>query len=173
MGEAVATLAVGDVVGAGFQRDSCGACRYCRTGREVLCPARVIYGIDDGDHGTFASHYVGREGWLFRVPAGMAPEHAAPLQCAGATVYQALVDTLRRPADRVAVMGVGGLGHLAIQFAAAMGADVVVFSTTAAKEAEARAFGASEFVLLGEVDKLSAPVDVLLLTGAKYPDWSQ
>ncbi len=133
---------------------------------------RVIYGVDDNDHGTFGQYYVGREGFVYKIPDGMAPEEAAPLQCAGATVYSALIDNAK-PRDRVGVMGIGGLGHLAIQFAAAMGCAVVVFSTTAAKEAEARSFGATEFVLLEDADKISAPVNVLLLTGAKYPDWNK
>ncbi len=138
----------------------------------MKCAQRIIYGLDDQDHGTFGEYYVGREGFVFKIPEGMALEHAAPLQCAGATVYAALVDTAK-PRDRVGVMGIGGLGHLAIQFAAKMGCEVVVFSTTAAKEAEARSFGASEFVLLAEPEKVKAPINVLLLTGAQYPDWNK
>jgi len=131
-----------------------------------------MYGLDDQDHGTFGAYYVGDARHLYKIPEGLAPEHAAPLQCAGATVYSALADTVRA-GTRVGVLGIGGLGHLAIQFAAKMGAEVVVFSTSASKEAEARAFGASEFVLLDEVDKVAKPVEVLVLTGAKYPDWAR
>jgi D-arabinose 1-dehydrogenase-like Zn-dependent alcohol dehydrogenase len=97
--------------------------------------------------------------------------HAAPLQCAGATVYNGLIDVLK-PGQRVGVVGIGGLGHLAIQFAAKLGAEVVVFSTTKAKEAEAKGFGAAEFCLLSEPEKVSAPIDVLVLTGNSYPDFS-
>src|SRR3569833_1417218 len=147
-------------------------CNYCLTGREVHCYKRVMYGGDDIDHGTFGEYYIGCEEFVFKIPDGLAPEDAAPLQCAGATVYSALVSTAK-PRDRVGILGIGGLGHLAIQFASKMGMEVVVFSTTASKEAEARAFGANEFVLLDEVEKIKEPVDVLLLTGSKYPDWNR
>lgn len=70
------------------------------------------------------------------------------------------------------VLGIGGLGHLAIQFAAKLGAETVVFSTSASKEEEAKGFGASEFVVLGHEDQLAKPVDVLLITAAKSPDWT-
>ncbi len=137
-----------------------------------MCLKRAIFGLEDQDHGTFGDYYVGKESWVFRVPEGMAPEHAAPMQCAGAAVYAALAETAK-PTDRVGVFGIGGLGHLAIQFAAKMGSEVVVFSTTANKEAEARRFGATEFVLIDAPEKLSKPVNVLLICGAKQPDWSK
>jgi D-arabinose 1-dehydrogenase-like Zn-dependent alcohol dehydrogenase len=78
-----------------------------------------------------------------------------------------------KPGDRVGIVGIGGLGHLAIQFADKLGAEVVVFSTKAEKEAEARGFGAKEFYLLGEPEKVKEPVDVLVLTGNSYPDFSK
>ena len=102
----------------------------------------------------------------------MESETAAPLQCAGATVYSALVSTVK-PGYRVGVLGIGGLGHLAIQFAAKMGAEVVVFSTSAQKEAEARGFGATEFCLLNEPEKVKEPVDVLVVTSSAYPSWEK
>jgi D-arabinose 1-dehydrogenase-like Zn-dependent alcohol dehydrogenase len=96
---------------------------------------------------------------------------AAPLQCAGATVYNGLIEAIK-PGDRVGVVGIGGLGHLAVQFAAKLGAEVVVFSTTKEKEAEAKGFGAQEFYLLSEPGKVKEPIDVLVLTGNSYPDFS-
>lgn len=87
----------------------------------------------------------------------MSSEHAAPLQCAGATVYNALTSVLK-PGDRVGIIGIGGLGHLAIQFSAKLGHDTVVFSTTEKKEEEARGFGATEFYLLSEAEKVVKPV---------------
>jgi D-arabinose 1-dehydrogenase-like Zn-dependent alcohol dehydrogenase len=87
----------------------------------------------------------------------MPSELAAPLQCAGSTVYSAIINS-SKPGDRVGILGIGGLGHLAIQFSAKMGFETVVFSTTKAKEAEAKAFGASEFYLLEELDKIERPV---------------
>lgn len=91
--------------------------------------------------------FLGKEGWVYKIPEGLSSEDAAPLQCAGATVYSALVGNVK-VWERIGVLGVGGLGHLAIQFAQRMGFEVVVFSTTREKEGEARGWGASEFVLL-------------------------
>lgn len=149
-----------------------GHCRYCLSGNDIWCYDRIIYGEGDFNNGTFGEYYVGEETFVHKIPEGLASEHAAPLQCAGATVYTAIVDNVK-PSDRVGVVGIGGLGHLAIQFAAKFGAEVVVFSTSKAKEEEARQFGAKEFLLLDEVEKLSKPVDVLVVSSAKYPDWDR
>jgi len=135
-----------------------------------MCYQRNIYGMGDYGNGTFATYYVATEGFVYAIPEAMSSEVAAPLQCAGATVYSAL-KSYYQPGMRVGVLGIGGLGHLAIQFAAKMGASTTVFSTSPNKEQEARGFGASEFVVLGQEDKLSAPVDVLLITAHKAPDW--
>jgi D-arabinose 1-dehydrogenase-like Zn-dependent alcohol dehydrogenase len=150
---------------------SCGKCSLCLSGNDIYCSTRDIYGEASFSTGTFSTYYIGHETYLHKIPAALSSLHAAPLQCAGATVYSGLVDVLK-PAQRVGVIGIGGLGHLAIQFAAKLGAEVVVFSTTPAKEAEARSFGAKEFVLLAEPEKVSAPIDVLVLTGNSYPDFS-
>jgi D-arabinose 1-dehydrogenase-like Zn-dependent alcohol dehydrogenase len=141
-------------------------------GQDIWCYQRDIYGESNADTGTFGDYYIGNETYLHKIPDSIPSEYAAPLQCAGATVYAALVNTLK-PGDRVGIIGIGGLGHLAIQFAAKLGAEVVVFSSTPAKEAEAKAFGASEYCLTSEPEKISAPVDVLLLSGKGHPDWSK
>jgi len=172
VGSAVTSLKVGDRAGGGFHRASCGHCRYCLSGRDIYCNDRVIFGEADYNNGTFGDYYVGRETYVHRIPEALSSEAAAPLQCAGATVYSALVSTVRS-SDRVGVMGIGGLGHLAIQFAAKLGAEVVVFSTSKDKEAEAREFGASEFILVGEVDSIKAPIDHLIVSGNAYPDWEK
>ena len=122
-------------------------------------------------NGTFATYYIATEGYVYTIPDSIPSELAAPLQCAGATVYSAL-KTHWSTGKRVGVLGIGGLGHLAIQFAAKLGASTTVFSTSPNKEQEARSFGASEFIVLGQEDKLEAPVDVLLITSHKAPDWS-
>jgi D-arabinose 1-dehydrogenase-like Zn-dependent alcohol dehydrogenase len=142
------------------------------TGNDIWCYERTIFGESDYNNGTFGEYYIGKETYLHRIPDEMPSEEAAPLMCAGATTYNALVDTLK-PGDRVGVVGIGGLGHLAIQFAAKLGAEVVVWSTTSTKEKEARDFGASEFYLLSELDKIAKPVDILVIAGSKYPDWSK
>lgn len=102
----------------------------------------------------------------------MTSKDAAPLQCAGATVYGGMFGIVK-PGDRVGVIGIGGLGHLAIQFANKLGAQVVVFSSTPAKEEEAKAFGAKEFYLISEPEKIKEPIDILVLTGSSYPDFTK
>jgi len=115
---------------------------------------------------------IGTETYLYTIPPSILSEHAAPLQCAGATVYAALISSTQ-PGDRVAILGIGGLGHLAIQFSAKLGFETIVFSTSAQKEPEARSFGASEFYLLNELEKIKKPINVLIVAGARYPDWSK
>jgi len=172
VGSDVTEFKIGDRVGGGYLRDSCGKCRYCLTGNEIWCYNRNIYGEADFNTGTFSKYYVGVETYLHKVPDEISSADAAPLQCAGATVYSALVDVVSS-GTRVGVLGIGGLGHLAIQFANKLGAEVVVFSTSASKEEEAKNFGAKEFYLLSEPEKIKEPIDVLLLTGSKHPDFSR
>jgi len=115
---------------------------------------------------------VGNETFVHRIPDNLPSELAAPLQCAGATTYSALVHSVK-PGDRVGILGIGGLGHLAIQYAAKLGHETIVFSSSADKEAEAKSFGASEFYLLSEPEKIQKPIDVLVVAGSKYPDWTK
>ena len=118
IGPDVKTLKKGDRVGWGYETDSCGQCMECLRGEEIYCAKRVIYG-GHPDQGSFSSHAIWREAFLHPIPDSLSDEEAAPLQCAGATVFSALRGT--RAGDTVGVMGVGGLGHLAIQFAAQAG----------------------------------------------------
>jgi len=174
VGSSVTNFKVGDRAGGGYLRNSCGKCTYCLTGREIWCLNRDIYGETSFSTGTFSTYYIGEETFVYPIPSGMSSSHAAPLQCAGATVYAGLTATAK-PGDRVGVVGIGGLGHLAVQFAAKLGAEVVVFSTSNEKEKEAREWGATEFCLLDQVGEssLKEPVDVLVLTGSKYPHFNK
>ena len=173
LGPAVKHLKVGDRVGWGYQHDSCGACQQCLVGRETYCPERKMYGLADLDQGSFAYGAVWKESFLYAIPDELSDEEAAPLMCGGATVFNALRMYDAQPTDRVGIIGVGGLGHLAIQFASNMGCDTVVFSGTDSKKDEAFKLGANAFFATKGVDKLDIgrTVDVLLVTTSAQPTW--
>lgn len=174
IGPNVKSLKKGDRVGWGYEHNSCGHCDLCLTGRETYCPEREMYGEANLDQGSFASHAVWKESFIYKIPDNMTDADAAPLMCGGATVFNALHTYGIKPTDRVGVMGVGGLGHLAIQFAAKMGCDVVVFSGSDSKKDEATKLGAKEFVAMKGKDEISIsrPVDALLVTTSVLPDWN-
>jgi D-arabinose 1-dehydrogenase-like Zn-dependent alcohol dehydrogenase len=172
IGPAVKKFKKGESVGWGYLHSSCNNCKQCLTGHETMCPDRALYGVANLDQGSFASHSVWREEYIFHIPSAIPREYAAPLMCGGATVFNALGDT--QPTDRVGVIGVGGLGHLAIQFAAKMGCEVVVFSSTDSKKEEAMKLGATEFIATKGIKELKAePIDRLLVTASFQPDWHQ
>ncbi|GAM90994.1 hypothetical protein ANO11243_090410 [Dothideomycetidae sp. 11243] len=169
-------LKKGDRVGWGYETDACGQCKQCLTGTETYCPERKLYGYANTDVGSFASAAVLREAFLYKLPDDMSDAVAAPLMCGGATVFEALHGHPARSTDRVGIVGVGGLGHLAIQFAAKMGCEVVVFSGSDSKRDEATRLGAKEFHALKDekdLSKTTAPVNRLLVTSSALPDWKQ
>ncbi|KAL6828108.1 GroES-like protein [Trichoderma camerunense] len=172
VGSEVTKLNIGDRVGGGYLRSSCGNCSYCISGQDILCYSRNIFGEGDFNNGTLGHHFIAQEGYVYPIPEEIPSEEAAPLQCAGSTVYSALIQYYKH-GMRIGILGIGGLGHLAIQFANKLGAHVTVFSTTSSKEEEARQFGAHHFVVLGqEKEHIQQPIDLLLLTGSKTPDWN-
>jgi len=172
IGKDVKIFKVGDRAGWGFEHNSCGHCEQCLTGQEIYCLERSIFGFSDTDQGSIATHAVWIETFLFQIPEQLESASAAPLMCAGATVFNCLYSHGVEATHRVGVVGVGGLGHLAIQFAAKMGCEVVVFSGTNSKEEEARKLGAKEFVAMKGVDKLDIrPINHLLVTTSAQPDW--
>lgn len=132
-----------------------------------------MYGIHNQDQGSLATHAIWKEVYVFPIPAGMDPSDAAPLMCAGATIFAALYDHGVTATDTVGVVGIGGLGHLAIQFAAKMGCRVVVFSSTEDKREEAMKLGASEFYATKGLDKVEVEhtIDFLLVTTSYLPTW--
>ncbi|KAF7376455.1 NAD(P)-dependent alcohol dehydrogenase protein [Mycena sanguinolenta] len=172
IGDRVTQFKVGDVVGWGWNHKTCGECEQCLLGQDQYCPKREQYGTHNHHQGSFGSHAIWDASFVFHVPAGLAPEHAAPLMCGGATVFEAIEAYNIRPTDRVGVVGVGGLGHLAIQFLAKMGASVVVFSSTDSKREEAMHLGATEFHTTKGVERFDmAPIDHLMVTTSFLPDW--
>ncbi|KAK3310029.1 chaperonin 10-like protein [Chaetomium strumarium] len=168
-------LKKGDRVGWGYATDSCGHCDECISGEEIFCPQRAMYSEANLDQGSFSSGAVWREAFLHRIPDAISDEAAAPLQCGGATVFTALYDV--KPNEVVGIMGVGGLGHLAIQFAAKMGCRVVVLSGTDSKRTQALELGAHRFVAMKDADprelveKSLWPLSRLLVTTSAQPAW--
>lgn len=143
-GDQVQHLAIGDRVGVAWLHWSCGACELCQEGLENLCPNQAITGASvDGGYAEFikakASHAI-------KVPAGLDPAEAAPLFCAGVTVYRAVKNAGVQPGQRVAVFGVGGLGHLAVQIARTFGAQVIAVDIAADKLELARQLGAGQVI---------------------------
>ena len=132
-----------------------------------------MYGEADLDQGGFASHAVWKAAFLFHIPESIKSAEAAPLMCAGSTVFNPL-HTYVRSTDRVGVVGIGGLGHLAIQFASKMGCEVVVFSGTDSKKEEAKKLGANEFYATKGASKLEIGrrVNHLIITTSSQPDWN-
>jgi uncharacterized zinc-type alcohol dehydrogenase-like protein len=172
VGSGVKDRTVGERVGVGWQADSCGICEWCRRGEEQLCAKSQPTCV--GRNGGFADKIRVSSRFAVPVPAALESENVAPLMCAGITVYSPLRNYGVRPSSRVGVIGIGGLGHVGIQFAKAFGAEVTAFSTTKEKEAEARKMGAHHFVNtrdIGELKKVAGSFDLLLSTVSADQDW--
>jgi uncharacterized zinc-type alcohol dehydrogenase-like protein len=166
-----ATLAAGQRVGVGWQRGACLECEWCRSGQENLCPRQEATCV--GHHGGFAERIRLDGRFAFPIPEGLRSEDAAPLLCGGVTVYAPLA-RFARSAQRVGVVGIGGLGHLAVQFARAMGCEVTAFSSSHDKKEEAIAFGAHRFVSARDekaVRTAGESLDLVLSTVYVAQDW--
>jgi len=172
VGSAVKDRTMGERVGVGWQADSCGICEWCRQGDEHLCAKSQPTCV--GRNGGFAEKVRVNSKFAIPVPEALESENAAPLLCGGITVYSPLRNYGVRPASRVGVIGIGGLGHLGIQFAKTFGAEVTAFSTSKDKEEEARKLGAHNFVNTrdtGALKKIAASFDLLLSTVSADQDW--
>lgn len=165
IGTAVRDRKVGERVGIGWQADSCGICEWCRKGEEHLCPKAQPTCV--GRHGGFADYIRVNSRFAIPVPEILDSENVAPLLCAGITVYSPLRNYLARPSSRIGIVGIGGLGHLGLQFARAFGCEVTAFSTSKEKEEEARTLGAHYFVNTrdtGALKKVAGSFDLILST---------
>ena len=162
LGENVTKFAVGDRVGVGCFVDSCGQCTWCEAGYEQFCdgPGRAIFTYNsigrDGvpTAGGYSTCITVEQDYVCRIPDALPLDAAAPLLCAGITTYSPLKRWGAGPGKRVAIVGMGGLGHMGVQIAAAMGAEVAVISQTRSKEEDGRRFGASEYYAVSEPDTL-------------------
>jgi alcohol dehydrogenase, propanol-preferring len=154
LGPGVGELALGDRVAMPWLGYACGTCDYCVSGRETLCLEQQNMGYSfDGAFGEYATAYAR---YVVKVPAGIDPFDAAPLACAGVTTYKAVKVAGTRSSDLVAVFGVGGLGHLAIQYAAIAGGRVVAVDLVDEKLELARRLGAEFTVNAGNEDPVEA-----------------
>ena len=154
IGDRVTTLKPGDTVGLGWYAGSCMTCAQCMSGNHNLCPANE--GTIVGRHGGFADKVRCREAWAIPLPDGVDAPKAGPLFCGGITVFNPIVQFDVKPTDRVGVVGIGGLGHFALQFLNKWGCDVTAFTSTGAKADEARRMGAHRIVNSRSDDELDA-----------------
>jgi uncharacterized zinc-type alcohol dehydrogenase-like protein len=172
VGSRVRALKTGTRVGLGWQSNSCGHCEWCTRGMENLCPNTEATCVHR--NGGYADTVRANVRFVFPIPDVLPSENAAPLLCGGITVYNPMRIHGVNPSSRVGVVGIGGLGHLAIQFARAFGAQVTAFSTSADKEEEARALGANNFVNSPEskaMKEVAGSLDFLLNTANADQDW--
>ncbi|MCB1143477.1 MAG: NAD(P)-dependent alcohol dehydrogenase [Leptospiraceae bacterium] len=171
VGKMVHHLKVGDRVGVGWQSEACMECPDCLRGDENLCSENKATIV--GRHGGFADHIQVDSRFAFKIPDAIDSIHASPLLCAGITVYSALVSAGMGSGGRVGVIGVGGLGHLAIQFASKLGNRVTAFTTSPDKAEFAVNLGAHDVVLNPtSKDQLREKCNIILNTTHNDLDWS-
>lgn len=172
VGNSVTTVKVGDRVGVGAQIGADLTCQNCKSDQENYCPNGIdTYGAryKDGtvSQGGYASHIRAHEYFTFKIPNGIASEIAAPMMCAGLTVYSPLVRMGSGAGKKVAVVGIGGLGHFALLFANALGAEVTALSHSPGKEQDSLKMGAHHFVCTKDKDwhkALAGSFDFILNT---------
>jgi uncharacterized zinc-type alcohol dehydrogenase-like protein len=171
LGPEVRHLEAGQRVGVGWQRAACLSCDSCAVGEENLCARNEATCVDH--HGGFADRIRLDGRFAFPIPDALASEKAAPLLCGGVTVYSPLRRWVK-PSMKVGVVGIGGLGHLALRFARAMGCEVTAVSSSPDKEPEARSFGAHHFVATRDPKALrsaAGTLDFVLSTVFVSQDW--
>ncbi|MEU8609763.1 NAD(P)-dependent alcohol dehydrogenase [Actinoplanes sp. NPDC048791] len=165
VGAEVTKYAVGDRVGVGCMVDSCGECRYCTAGEEQHCAKGNVgtyAGVGkDGQptQGGYSQSIVVTEGFVVRIPDGLELDVAAPLLCAGITTYSPLRHWQAGPGKKVAVVGLGGLGHVAVKIAHAMGADVTVLSQSLKKQEDGLRLGANAYYATSDPDTFTELAD--------------
>ncbi len=183
VGSSVTKFKVGDLIGVGVFVDSCRVCENCKAGLEQYCLEGMTgtYNSYERDGttlamGGYSNYFVINEDYAVHIPANLPLEGVAPLLCAGITLYSPIKHWDVGPGKKVAVMGLGGLGHMGVKFAAAMGADVTVLSHSPHKEADARAMGAHHFISTQDLAVFAAhdkEFDVILNTISAELDINQ
>jgi len=163
-----------DLVGVGCIVDSCRVCPECRAGHEMFCEKGATITFDSLEqdkktltYGGYSTKMIVDERYVLRVPEGLDPARTAPLLCGGITTYSPLRQFGCKPGDKIAVVGLGGLGHLAVKLATSLGAEVTVLSTSRGKEEDAARLGAEHFAATrepGALDALAGKFNLILDT---------
>jgi alcohol/geraniol dehydrogenase (NADP+) len=165
-------LEIGTRVGVGWTAASCMHCRLCLSGDQHMCPEAIATII--GHQGGFAERLRAHWAWAVPLPASLDATSAGPLMCGGITVFNPLARFGVKPTQRVGIVGIGGLGHLGVKFAAAWGCEVTAFTSSAAKMDEAKGFGARHAVSSRDskaIKALAGTLDMLLITANATLDW--
>ncbi len=181
IGAGVTKFKVGDKVGVGCMVDSCRKCSSCVEGLEQYCNTGMVgtYGakLADGSitQGGYSSHIVVNEGYVLRMPTNLPLDAAAPLLCAGITLYSPLTHWKAGPGKKIAILGLGGLGHMGVKIAHAVGAEVTVLSHSMSKKEEALRMGAKNFfstAKLATFEMLRGHFDLIINTVSAEIDWN-
>lgn len=170
VGDGVDPAHLGTLRGLGWFAGSCGHCPQCLAGRGNLC--RQAEATVVGRQGAFASQVKCHQDWAIPLPQGLSAAAAGPLFCGGITVFAPLIDEAVSPTAHVAVVGVGGLGHMALQFCRAWGCEVTALTTSPAKAEEARRLGAHRVVPLAELAGEAGRFDLIINTANQPLDWA-
>jgi uncharacterized zinc-type alcohol dehydrogenase-like protein len=171
VGSSAKGLTIGQRVGVGWNSGSCMHCRQCLSGSHHLCPQ--VQPTIFGHRGGFATHVRCHWAWAIPLPEKLNFADAGPLLCGGITVFNPLV-MYAKPTSRVGIIGIGGLGHMAVKFAHAYGCDVTAFTSSQSKFDEARGFGADQVVSTNDaaaIKQLAGSFDLLLSTVNVKLDW--
>lgn len=174
-GKGVTPSRLGERVGIGWQGRTCGHCEWCRQGLVTLCQ-EVVENAVWKPYGGFSSSIAVDGDFVYPIPEGMPAEVGAVLMCAGISVFAPLHQNLTPQQQRIGIMGIGGLGHLAIQYASKMGYEVTAISTSPGKREEAKALGADRFLVISDKEqekKYGYYFDLLLCTAHGRVDWTR
>lgn len=166
VGAGVTSRKIGDRVGVGWHQKGCGRCEWCLRGKKELCPNAIATGI--GLQGSHAEYMLAFADATMLIPDKLSYEQAAPIFCAGYTVWSGLRTADPKPHERIAVVGIGGLGHLALQYSKAAGFETIAVTKSKDKEKSIREMGADEIVESGEKLLAAGGADVLLATSNSW-----
>lgn len=166
VGSGVTTRQVGDRVGVPWVQSSCGRCEWCLRGKRMFCAQQIGTGVQmQGSHAEYMLAYADA---TMLLPDAISYEQAAPVFCAGYTVWSGLRFADPKPHERIAILGIGGLGHLALQYSKAAGFETIAITHSPDKEKLVRDLGADEVVADGDALQKVGGADVILATGNSY-----